>query len=179
MIKGKKWAALFSHTGSEIVNISNIIGRTPDVIITNNPPGSERIHEGIRDNVYVQKKPTVMDYRNVLQDVDIVTLHGWMRIIPQEICKEYKIYNLHPGLITLYPELKGADPQKKVAMNEGDRYKRVGCVIHKAVPEVDAGEILAEMSTLNHFYGEADLSCHLHDMATQLWIQLLNTSNKK
>ena len=69
MLKNKRWAALFSHTGSEIVNISNIIGRDPDVIITNNTPGSERIHEGIRDNVYVQQKPSVEDYRNVLKDV--------------------------------------------------------------------------------------------------------------
>lgn len=175
MLKNKRWAALFSHTGSEIVNISNIIGRDPDVIITNNTPGSEQIHEGIRDNVYVQQKPSVEDYRNVLKDVDIVTLHGWMRIIPPKICREYKIYNLHPGLITLYPELKGADPQKRVANTGDEKYKRVGCVIHEVISEVDAGEVLAEISTSNNFYGEDDLSCRLHEMATQLWIQLLKT----
>lgn len=175
MLKNKKWAALFSHTGSEIVSIGTILNRNPDIVITNNTPGSDHIHEGIRDNIYTQKKPSVEDYRNVLEDADIVTLHGWMRVIPREICSEYDIYNLHPGLITLYPELKGADPQKRVAQESVRTYSRVGCVIHRVVPQVDAGEVLAECSTFNDFYGESQLSCHLHKMATQLWIQLLTT----
>ena len=174
MLKNKKWAALFSHTGSEIVNISNRLKRTPDLIITNNTPGSDHIHEGIRDNIYTQKKPSVEDYRNVLEDADIVTLHGWMRIVPPEICREYDIYNLHPGLITMYPELKGADPQTRVAEHDDDRYKRIGCVIHKVVPEVDAGEILLVGSVRNDLYGEKAISCRLHDMALSLWLELLN-----
>ena len=177
LIENKRWAALFSHTGSEIVNISSSIGRVPDMIITNNTPGSERIHAGIRDNMYVQKKPTVMDYRNVLQDVDIVTLHGWMRIIPPEICKEYKIYNLHPGLITKYPELKGADPQKKVVeeMNE-NKYTNIGCVIHEVTPDVDEGPVLAESSVFNHYSGEKMITDRLHEMALDLWIDFITTS---
>jgi len=175
MLKNKKWAALFSHTGSEIVNISNKIKRVPEIIVTNNVPGSDKIHEGIRDSIYTQNKPTVQDYRNVLQDADIVTLHGWMRVIPPEICKEYTMYNLHPGLITKYSELKGKDPQKRVFENDVKEYSQVGCVIHKVTPGVDEGSVIAECSTNNRFYGEKDLSCHLHEMATQLWIQLLTT----
>lgn len=175
MLKNKKWAALFSHTGSEIINISKHIKRAPDIIITNHKPGGNKINKGIKNKIYSPDRPTITDYRNLLQDADIVTLHGWMRIIPSKICKEYKIYNLHPGLITKYPELKGADPQKRVAQDDSTRYDRVGCVIHKVIPEVDAGEVLAECSSSNHFYGESDLSCHLHQMATQLWIQLLTT----
>lgn len=175
MLQNKKWAALFSHTGSEIVNISKHLSRTPDIIITNNTPGCDTVHKGIRDNIYTQKKPSVQDYRNILDDADIVTLHGWMRIIPPEICNDYEIYNLHPGLITLYPELKGADPQKRVSEDESTRYSKVGCVIHRVVPEVDEGPVLAECSTFNNFYSESSLSCRLHEMATQLWIQLLKT----
>ena len=179
MIQGKHWTALFSHTGSEIVNISRIMGRTPDVIGTNKPPGSDDIHAGIEENIYLPNKPNVEDYRAVLRQDTIVTLHGYMRVIPPEICKEYKMYNLHPGLITKYPELKGKDPQKQVFDNNYSKfnglkeYDTVGCVIHKVSPGVDDGLILAECSTFNRFSGPDTLSCHLHGMATNLWIEFL------
>ena len=35
---GKTWIALFSQTGSEIVNISKKLERRPDLVITNNRP---------------------------------------------------------------------------------------------------------------------------------------------
>ena len=174
MLENKHWTAFFSHTGTEIVNISNKIGRFPDVIVTNKEPGADDIHEGIQENIYVPKKPAVQDYRGILQPDTIVTLHGWMRIIPPEICEEYEIYNLHPGLITKYPELKGADPQKRVAesFNE-ERYKHIGCVIHEVTAGVDEGPVLAECSTHNVYSGVETISCRLHDMATQLWIDFL------
>lgn len=181
MIKGKKWAALFSHTGSEIVNISNKLHRSPDVVITNNKPGEEYINKEILQKklVYTDKIPTVESYRSLLEDADIVTLHGWMRIIPKEICREYNIYNLHPGLITEYPELKGADPQERVATCLDNRYERIGCVIHKVTPEVDEGKILLESSTSNIFHTESDISCRLHEMALLLWLELLQPTYNK
>ena len=184
MIKDKHWTAFFSHTGSEIVNVANKIGRYPDVVITNKPPGSDAIHEGIRECVYAPKKPTVQDYRAMLDPDTVVTLHGWMRIVPPAICKEYEMYNLHPGLVTKYPELKGMDPQKRVFDNDYARngglkeYKTVGCVIHKVIPEVDDGLVLAECEIQNHFSGEKELSCRLHEMATELWVEVLTRNHE-
>ena len=182
----KKWIALFSHTGSEIVNISNELGRWPDAIITNKTPGSEDIHEGIvsgfsRDTgnevIYCSTKPKVANYRQLLDEDAIVTMHGWMRIVPGSICNEYEIYNLHPGLITKYPDLKGKDPQARVF--EGSKtYDRVGCVIHKAIVEVDAGDILMESSLNNNFYSESTLTTALHEMASDMWVQLLEDKLK-
>lgn len=174
MIQGKHWTALFSHTGTEIVKLSRRLGRTPDVIITNKPPGCDDIHEGIQENVYLPNKPNKIDYRGVLQPDSVITLHGWMRIIPPEICEEYEIYNLHPGLITKYPELKGADPQKKVAEAEDGTYEEIGCVIHRVTAGVDEGPILSYNSVRNVFHGESTISCRLHDMATELWLDTLN-----
>jgi len=177
MLGKKHWTAFFSHTGSEIVNISNKLGRRPDVVITNKPPGDDAIHEGIQENIYVPNRPSVIDYRGVLQPDTIVTLHGWMRIIPPEICEEYEIYNLHPGLITKYPELKGADPQKKVAESVIKEYDHIGCVIHKVTSGVDEGPVLAESSTRNHYSGEEQISCKLHEMATLLWLEYLTCND--
>ena len=113
----KKWVAFFSHTGNEIYNISKKIGRFPDRVITNRAPGDKCINKQLIsrvDVVYVSDRPAVEDYNRVIWNDSVVTLHGWMRVVPKSVCKDYTIYNLHPGLITKYPELKGADTQKRV-----------------------------------------------------------------
>ena len=112
----KRWVAFFSHTGTEIYNLSNRLKRVPDRIVVNKSPGDETINEDLLwlinsnniDLVYTKNRPDAEDYDRLIKDHDsVVTLHGWMRIVPAVICGSYKIYNLHPGLITKYPELKG------------------------------------------------------------------------
>lgn len=178
LFENKKWIAFFSHTGNEIYNVSKRIGRFPDRVVTNLAPGNKNINQEITkraDVVYVKDKPEVEDYRRIIWDDAVITLHGWMRVVPKPICKENIIYNLHPGLISKYPELKGADPQRKVFECEyPERYSRVGCVIHRVIPEVDAGEILIERSVINTFPGCDTLTSYLHDMATHLWTDFIN-----
>ena len=172
-----KWIAFFSQTGAEIADLSENLGRWPDKIVTNKRSKDLRtIDSRIIEKGFVElpNKPAPKDYKSVLKDNCIVTLHGWLRIMPPSICKKYNIVNGHPGLITKYPELKGADPQKRVAesFNE-ERYKHIGCVIHKVTAGVDEGPVLAECSTHNVYSGVETISCRLHDMATQLWIDFL------
>ena len=172
------WVAFFSQTGSEIVNICEEIDRWPDLIVTNrldgfdkiNPELTKRLLNGKQRMLMVEKKPPVHRYDEAIRDGAIVTLHGWLRIVPEEICDKYEIYNGHPGLITKYPELKGKDPQ--VRAHEG-KYEIAGSVIHEVVPEVDAGKILKE--------GEVDIKeksldevySSLHKLSTDLWIDFL------
>jgi folate-dependent phosphoribosylglycinamide formyltransferase PurN len=169
--------AFFSHTGNEIYNISKKIGRFPDRVITNRQPGEKDINKKLLshvDIVYVKDRPDEADYNRVIWDDSVVTLHGWMRIIPKKVCKDYTIYNLHPGLITKYPELKGADPQKRVYINpDPDRYQYVGCVIHHVSPKVDCGKVIIERSTRNTYAGEHILVDKLHEMATELWVDFI------
>lgn len=171
MIFNKRWVALFSHTGKEIYNISRAIGILPDIVITNN--NSETICRELRDNIpftLCKQKPTVKDYRQLFEYDDcIVTLHGWMRIVPEEICNEYDIYNLHPGLIDQYPELKGMDPQKRV-FEMKDPPEWVGCVLHRVVPEVDSGKIIVSGKTRNNYYNVDQLQSSLHTLAQSMWV---------
>lgn len=181
MLENRKWTAFFSHTGSEIHNISARLGRYPDRVITNKAPGDRSINRDLlkrlkKDVVYVSAKPTVQDYARVILDDSVVTLHGWMRILPGKTCKQHDVYNLHPGLISKYPQLRGADPQKQVMCpNSTQTYKRVGCVIHRAVAQVDAGEILAECSCDNNYNSVDELTDKLHQMASDLWVEFLST----
>jgi len=191
-----KWVAFFSQTGSEIVNVSKAIDRWPDVFVTNkqNTEGvnkdllsvveSTRVYPtGLNKYITLPNWPKEIDYLKVAdilgysilnekwQDEVLITLHGYLRILPPDFTKSSTIYNGHPGLITKHPELKGMDPQKK-AWNES--HIRVGCVIHKVIPELDSGEVVAEKMIHNNFESFVDLLDALHVASSGLWINFLN-----
>ena len=141
----KPWITFFSQTGSEIVELAEILKRWPDLIITNKRPSQLRtINPELEGKVvFVENKPTEEELRLVLSNYKdpLITLHGWLRIMPPSICKEYEIFNGHPGLITVYPELKGKDPQMR-AYNA--KHEVMGCVLHKVTEGVDEGKVIAE-----------------------------------
>lgn len=168
-----KWITFFSQTGAEIADLSENIGRWPDIIITNSRPDHLRtIDPRIVEYGYteVPNKPTVSDLDAVLQDNAIITLHGWLRIMPEVICNKYLIYNGHPGLITKYPELKGKDPQVK-AHKLG--HEVAGAVIHKVTAGVDEGRIIME-----EYFNATQLDLDelfriLRDRSLYMWSNLL------
>ena len=173
----KPWIAFFSQTGSEIANIAESIGRWPDLIITNKDPNKcEDVDERIDRLYHLSAKPSVEEYENVLDAFEnpIITLHGYLRILPKEICQKYIIYNGHPGLITEYPELKGKDPQIRAfeGIKEG-KYDVAGAVLHKVIPEVDEGKILME-ERFGAWNVELDeLFRILKDRSLYMWINFL------
>ena len=139
-----QWVVFFSQTGSEIADIAESIGRWPDRIITNERPEHLRtVDPRIEKKGYFtfSNKPSLDEYSELLMYFPeaIITLHGWLRVVPPEICERHKIYNGHPGLITKYPELKGKDPQ--IRAFEGD-YQTGGCVIHEVTAGIDEGKVL-------------------------------------
>lgn len=182
-IKNRSWICYYSQTGTEIYNLSNAIGIYPDAIVTN---GSNleamnkdllaqiqfREHKLNRTLLYfLPHKPVTSDYEKILSRYNnpVITLHGYLRIIPKEICEKYEIYNLHPGLINKFPSLKGFNPQER-AFREG--YKLAGCVIHRVVPEVDAGEILLSQGISIEGMTLPQVYHTLHNVALDLWKSL-------
>jgi folate-dependent phosphoribosylglycinamide formyltransferase PurN len=176
----RPWIAFFSQTGTEIHNLSNVLGIYPDLIITNKSDLKDinkellgtiqfREHKLNRTILeYLPNKPIASNYLKLLKKfkTPIITLHGYLRIVPKEICDQYEMYNLHPGLIDKFPTLKGFNPQERAFI---DGYKLAGCVIHRVIPGVDEGEILMsqgigiEGMDLNGVYGA------LRDTALDLW----------
>jgi phosphoribosylglycinamide formyltransferase-1 len=100
----------------------------------------------------------------------IVTLHGWLRIMPPSICNQFEIYNGHPGLITRYPELKGKDPQQK-AFDLG--LETSGCVIHEVTEGVDEGRILRSREVSIRELEIEQLFHILHQISISLWVDFL------
>lgn len=182
MPRDKKWIAFFSRTGSEILKLSKEIGRSPDIIITNKSAESVK-----KSDIYIQltgkskfyqlpEDPKSGDYTNFFQTVDlipgwdIITLHGFLKIVPSRIVKKYPMVNLHPGLITKYPELKGLHPQKRV-WRDATKYDKIGCILHHVIPAVDEGEVIdtIEEDWDWSMYQEKHLFDALGRMALKLW----------
>jgi folate-dependent phosphoribosylglycinamide formyltransferase PurN len=146
-----KHVALFSQSGAELMNIATFFDHTPDLVITNNRPNSSRRFdsrvikladsEGCLD--ILSNKPSLGEYKDALSQFDpqntLITLHGWLRVIPPDLCEEWTIFNGHPGDIVNYPDLlKGKDPQQKAF---DLKLVNSGCVIHEVVAEVDEGKV--------------------------------------
>ena len=169
------WIAFFSQTGAEIADISESIGRWPDIIITNERPDHLRtIDSRIEKQGYYTwaNKPTEEDYIDLLENYPdaVTTLHGWLRVVPAYVCERSKIYNGHPGLITEYPELKGKDPQ--IRAFEG-KYPVMGCVLHKVTAGVDEGRVIME-ERFNAWNVELeDLFRILRDRSLYMWCNFL------
>ena len=176
----KPWIAFFSQTGAEIADLAEKLGRWPDMIVTNRRPAHLRTIDSrvLRSGCLYEcsNNPTEPQYRGILNTYEepIITLHGWLRIIPPTICKDYSIFNGHPGLITKYPELKGKDPQ--VRAYEGIKvglYKEAGTVIHKVTEGVDEGKVLAVEKFNAENINLDELFQTLRDRSLYLWVQLL------
>ena len=185
-----KWVAFFSQTGSEIVNISKTIGQWPDVIVTNkqsrfgiNDELISVVESTINRYVTLPEFPKEIDYLKVAdilgysildekwQDEVLITLHGYLRILPPDFTKSSNIFNGHPGAIHIHPELKGLNPQKKAWK---ENHIRVGCVIHKVIPELDDGPIVEKCLINNNFETFIDFVDALHVASSELWINFLN-----
>lgn len=165
-----KWVALFSQSGSEIYNIATRLGRAPDTIITNNVdmvtwhPGLTRLASVI---VYGSHKK-LMDMFAFIDDKTLVTLHGYLRILPEDIVNKYEVINGHPAPIHLYPELKGKDKQEDLYKYK-ERYERIGCVIHRAAAEVDTGEILVAIDEPNTLNSIEESYLKLKELSLKSW----------
>ena len=169
----KFWVALFSQTGSEIHEVSEKVGRYPDMILCNKQDDFESINSnliGKTSIIFTDKVPTVDQYLQHIPEDALVTMHGWLRIVPGEVCDKRNIYNGHPGLITKYPELKGKDPQLKAFKLE---LETSGCIIHKAIAEVDSGNIILEREVPIKGMWLPQVIDRLHDTSVELWCEFL------
>jgi folate-dependent phosphoribosylglycinamide formyltransferase PurN len=171
----RPWVTFFSQTGTDIYNLSEKLGKSPDIIVTNrqdliniNPLTYNKFKDTIK---HTSNKPTVEEYKNILPDNAFVTLHGWLRIVPEEICNNYEIYNLHPANLLLHPHLKGKDPQKRAA---AELLQWSGNTIHRCTAELDAGEIKEYSTVLIEGLLEFEVIDKLHKDATNLWFNFLN-----
>lgn len=179
LLNNMKWVTFFSQTGSEIVEICKSLKRWPDKICTNKTLSElDTINSSLLDQcfdriLFIPNKPKVEEYKTCLKTItkeDVVTLHGYLRIIPSTICSTYKIYNGHPGDIIAYPELAGFNPQEK-AYHLG--IKNTGSVIHEVTPQVDGGPVIARRQCNINLKSLDKTYKILHNNSIALWVEFL------
>lgn len=174
-----KWYSLFSHTGQETMNLAQML--YPDVelvvAITNNSR-----YEGPLPCIKLTSARTVNEWLIRPGNVEpgsIVTLNGYMRIVPEEVIKylhsiDCRLLNIHPAPIQMYPNLRGMDPQERLYEGiQSGKYHYIGVVIHNVDAGVDTGSVVnwsTELADPNMTKDE--LYQHLHDMGTKLWLEV-------
>jgi folate-dependent phosphoribosylglycinamide formyltransferase PurN len=169
-----KWIALFSQTGSEINRIAQALGRWPDAILTNNRDLNdwEDYIDLTETSVFISNTNGIHNALRVAQPA-FVTLHGYLRIIPADICDRHEMYNGHPALITEYPELKGKDPQERVWIAGKEIYPNIGSVVHKCTPELDGGKVMSVAMDFNDCNTKLELYNKLKDTSLKAWVNFL------
>lgn len=177
----KKWIACCSQTGSEVLKISRAIGSFPDILLTNN--SFDKLNPSLIEYYKDCDKKTLLQadvkinselYHRVFSTFKspLITLNGWLKIIPADICEKYTIYNGHPGLISKYPELKGKDPVERVWLHKHN-YTEFGSVIHMVTPEIDEGKIILENSDTFDFSNFEEFDTAQRSLSLNLWINFL------
>tara|TARA_R110000851_G_scaffold30132_3_gene82345 strand:+ start:343 stop:708 length:366 start_codon:yes stop_codon:yes gene_type:complete len=107
---------------------------------------------------------------SILPKNTLVTLHGYLRLIPESGISN-NMYNVHPGDIVKYPELKGIHPQAKALEL---KLPSTGVVIHQVTSEVDSGKIVSSAEySINNNETELTLINNLRDLSIDLWCEFL------
>ena len=173
-----KWYSLFSHTGKETESIWRLFdGQLHlEAAITNNVK-----YEGPLPYIKLITAKDVNDWLMEPGNVEpgsIITLNGYMRIIPAEVL-EYlasincRVFNIHPAPIQYYPDLKGKDPQERLydGLLSG-QYSCIGAVIHEVDAGVDTGNIVHwKLELPATIRTKDDLYDRLHEMGTNMWVE--------
>ena len=170
-----RWVALYSQTGSEIVELSERLGIWPSRIYTNNDNTSS-YHPMLVNKIAVMSHNGIeeaLGYEEENSSNTIVTLHGYLRILSDKVTKSsLQIYNGHPAYISEYPELKGKDPQEKTWENK-EKYNLIGSTVHKVISEVDSGYIEREVIVENTCKSKEDMYNKLRWTSIEAWAEFL------
>lgn len=174
----KPWIALFSQTGSELKRLCDHFDVWPTQVITNNFD-VDSWNKNIPEDIVTMMSPSAIHSGlRYTKKRSFITLHGYMRIVPGDVCEMHDIFNGHPGAINLYPELKGKDPQEKV-WEQKHLYDFIGSVVHKVTAEVDDGEIVSKIFCENTCNTKEELYNQLKETSFRSWKNFLSDYFKK
>ena len=174
-MKYKNWIALFSQTGSEIADLSIEIDRWPDYVITNSTgPVTPLLGDC---SVITNEQAKTLDILDELiyHPADtLVTLNGWLKIVPSDKCKKSDPVFIFHYRFTKYPELKGKDPQER-AWKSIHQYTHVGSVVHEVVEEVDGGNVIIEKEAATSEITDLDSAFFtLRNTSFDAWVEFLS-----
>ncbi|MEP3051085.1 MAG: phosphoribosylglycinamide formyltransferase [Erythrobacter sp.] len=154
MAERAKVAVFISGTGTNMAALlyaSRLPGAMYEIaLVASNNPAAAGLKlaetEGIPTFVHSHKghsravQDAAMETAAKNAGAQYIALAGYMRILSDEFVERWpgKIINIHPSLL---PKYKGLDTHQR-AIDAGDSH--AGASVHLVVPELDAGEVLAQ-----------------------------------
>lgn len=150
--KLKKLAVLASGNGSTLQAIIDAIESKKldsriNIVISNNKD-AYALERAKKSNI---KTYVLIDYKNeeelynVLkkEDIDLVVLAGYLKLIPKNVIKDFIIINTHPALLPKYggKGMYGMNVHRAVVENHE---KETGVTLHFINEEYDKGRIIAQ-----------------------------------
>jgi formyltetrahydrofolate-dependent phosphoribosylglycinamide formyltransferase len=104
---------------------------------------------GNRDGFDIELAGLVAAY-----EPDLIVLAGWMLILSESFLNRFpdKVINLHPAMPGAFPGTRAIE-RAHAAFHRGE-IKRTGVMVHKVIPEVDAGPVVT-MEPVPIFNGES------------------------
>lgn len=99
---------------------------------------------------FLEQGKTRDDYDKALADAvkpyspHLIVLAGWLHILSDAFLSQFpqRVINLHPALPGKFPGTRAID-QAFEAYQQG-KIDRSGCMVHYVIPEVDAGQVIAQ-----------------------------------
>ncbi len=87
---------------------------------------------------------------------DLVVMVGWMHVLSAAFLERFpqRVVNLHPALPGVFPGVQAI--KRAYAAYRRDEIAHSGCMVHYAVPEVDAGPVI--VSAVVPIYAEDTLA---------------------
>lgn len=174
-----KWYSLFSHTGKETEAVKSLVGSYVELkrAVTTNMDYRGALHP-VKLATGTEVNQWLMTPGNI-EPGSVITLNGYMRILPTRVLQylhsiNCRVLNIHPAPISMYPELRGMDPQERLyeGIQEG-KYGYIGTVIHEVDAGVDTGHIVNWAFELaDRSMSKGTLYKHLHDQGTVLWAEV-------
>jgi len=118
------------------------------VLIVSNNKNAKGLNFARENNIkflvinYKNKKKAENQILKILKknNIELVCLAGFMKILSKKIIKKYKdrILNIHPSLL---PKYKGLNTHRKVIKNK-DQF--TGCTVHIVSTKLDSGKIILQ-----------------------------------
>lgn len=151
----KNIAILFSGNGSNLENIyRSINGRVYNNILINISIGISNKSDaygisrcnmlGLKCEVLESRGKSIDEYDlqliNLLleNNIDLVVLAGFMKILGNKMVSTFKIINIHPSILPLFKGANGLEESYKSYM------KIAGVSIHYVNEELDGGELIMQ-----------------------------------
>jgi formyltetrahydrofolate-dependent phosphoribosylglycinamide formyltransferase len=154
---------LISGSGSNLQAIldaveDGVITAVPSLVVSNrkNAYGLERAEKAGVPTAYFPFKPyreagqSREEYDADLAEVirpynpDLIVLAGWMHIFSAAFLNHFpnKVINLHPALPGQFAGTHAI--QRAYEAYQRGEIEQTGCMVHRTIPEVDAGPVLAQ-----------------------------------